>query len=226
MIYNYKNNMHKVQKKKGTIYALITVIIIIIGVQFIGIDSQNKTTSKSIQNNTPISTSNNLNNSDNTSSNISENNCNQITHIGSKCNVNISDQECPKDNTQYKNKLNINVSISQQILFICKNFHITYSSPIATGIPNGSDDTPTGVYLIKNKMRDTYLIGKDYKKFVHYWIPFIQNRIGFHDTPWNNTFGGDTYKKDGSHGCVHVMNTTAKYLYKNLKKGDYVIIKE
>lgn len=154
------------------------------------------------------------------------NNCNQLTNVGLQCNINIDDQECPRD-YKYKDNINIVVSIERQILFVCKKYHVLHVAPINSGIPNHPDknDTPEGIFRINNKVRNTYLIGKDYKKFVKYWIPFLENRIGFHDTPWKNEFGGDTYKTKGSFGCINVMNKTAKFLMDNVSIGNYVIIK-
>ena len=71
------------------------------------------------------------------------------------------------------------------------------------------------------KARNIYLVGDDYRNFVHYWMP-IYGDIGLHDAPWRSSFGRTIYKYNGSHGCINLQYKTAKYIYKNAPVGTKV----
>ena len=79
--------------------------------------------------------------------------------------------------------------------------------------------------LVRNKVRNTYLTGKDYKSFVKYWMAYSGNNYGIHDASWRNKFGGSIYKANGSHGCVNVPTDAAAKLYNMLDIGTPVYIK-
>ena len=72
-------------------------------------------------------------------------------------------------------------------------------------------DTSKGVFKIRGKSRNVYLIGPDYKSFVNYWMP-IYGDVGLHDASWRWSFGGDIYTYNGSHGCVNLPMKTAAYI--------------
>lgn len=69
------------------------------------------------------------------------------------------------------------------------------------------------------------LRGEDYETPVSYWMPFNGN-VGLHDASWRKQFGGDIYKKSGSHGCVNMPPEKAKELFSLIEKGDPVIVYE
>ena len=43
-------------------------------------------------------------------------------------------------------------------------------------------------------------------------MPFNMN-IGMHDATWRNSFGGNIYINNGSHGCINLPLETAKTIY-------------
>ena len=51
---------------------------------------------------------------------------------------------------------------------------------------------------------------------VTYWMAFEGNGIGFHDATWQDSFGGDTYLDNGSHGCVNLPLSFAEELYSSV----------
>lgn len=126
---------------------------------------------------------------------------------------------------KYVKKNYIVVSIKDQKLWYYKNGVLKLSSKVVTGHKN-KYDTPKGTYKILGKARSVYLIGRDYRTFVNYWMVISSKyQIGLHDATWRYSFGGSIYKYDGSHGCINLPYEKAKYLYYNAPKGTQVVVK-
>ncbi len=104
------------------------------------------------------------------------------------------------------------VSIQDQYMWIYKNGKVVLESPVITGNPNKGSDTPTGMYLIYQKKSPCELYGPGWSTEVKYWMAFNDD-IGFHDAKWQDSFGGDTYLYNGSHGCVNLPSYVAEELY-------------
>lgn len=112
------------------------------------------------------------------------------------------------------------VSIHQQHLWACDGNQLASSSPVTTGayaLPNVSEATPTGTWEIQGKTTDTNLTGCNadgcWDDAVHYWLPF-DGPFGFHDAPWQTMpFGSQNYGTGGSHGCVHLPEAEAAWVY-------------
>ncbi|CAI3601863.1 putative L,D-transpeptidase [Clostridium neonatale] len=76
----------------------------------------------------------------------------------------------------------VEVDITKQHIWYYKNGYLVTQGDIVTGNLSVSGcATPTGVYSLNFKQRDTKLIGQDYESPVSYWMPFIGNSIGLHD---------------------------------------------
>lgn len=117
-------------------------------------------------------------------------------------------------------KAYIKISISKQKLYFYKKGNVVHSTTIVTG-QRYEHDTPTGTFKIRGKARNIYLVGDDYKNFVHYWMPIYAD-IGLHDASWRSSFGRNIYKYNGSHGCINLPYKTAKYIYNNAAVGTTV----
>lgn len=159
--------------------------------------------------------------------------------IGSKVTI------LEKKNNWYKVKLSSNkkgyirsdllstsliiVDISDQKLYYSKNGSLLLDAPVVTG-NKGTNDTPVGSYVLKvyNKRTNINLIGINYNSHVNYWMPFIDNSIGFHDASWrtDNDYNNYTYTYNGSHGCINMQNNNAKILYENTIEDTAVIIRD
>lgn len=113
------------------------------------------------------------------------------------------------------------VSISQQTLYYYEYGELVLTSPVVTGINNG---TPTGTFKVLNKARNVTLKGADYSSFVNYWIAFKGSSYGLHDASWRSRFGGTIYKYNGSHGCVNMPYYKVQALYNMIEIGTPVYI--
>lgn len=113
--------------------------------------------------------------------------------------------------------------------------NLLWDAPIVSGKPNGEDDTPTGVYYLKNLQQNVSLRGPidpetnepEWDSPVDYWMPFVGNMVGLHDAPWqpSSVFGNaEAYKTYGSHGCVNLSSDSAASLFGIIQIGDAVIV--
>ena len=61
--------------------------------------------------------------------------------------------------------------------------------------------------------------GPGYASPVKYWMP-VKGGIGIHDASWRKEFGGEIYKKSGSHGCINTPTDVMSTLYDMVEGGD------
>ena len=122
----------------------------------------------------------------------------------------------------------IELDIARQHIWFYKNGELIVSTPCVTGNVRDGNDTPTGVFFLKNKNRDVYLEGFNndgtpYKSFVKYWMR-IYRGIGLHDASWRYKFGGDIYLTGGSHGCINMPESAAAKTFENIDNTIPVIV--
>lgn len=120
----------------------------------------------------------------------------------------------------------IEVDIENQHVWFHKDGAIVWETDCVTGDVSKHRDTPKGLYYILEKMDGKYLRGADYVTWVNKWMRVTWDGIGFHDATWRSSseFGGDTYLKDGSHGCINLPYDKASELYNLISVHDPVII--
>lgn len=118
------------------------------------------------------------------------------------------------------------VSLSQQSVWAYKGETQIVSSPVITGKPSANNATPRGLFYIQPyKQSPSVLIGEDYASPVSFWIPFVGNMVGLHDSPWQtHGYGGDIYLYYGSHGCVNTPYDAVRTLYYSYPVGTPVVV--
>lgn len=119
----------------------------------------------------------------------------------------------------------IEINITKQHLWFYKDGKLICEGDVVTGNPNRGYSTVLGAYMINYKIQDATLSGPGYSAKVKYWMPFFGN-IGLHDASWRYSFGGNIYKRRGSHGCVNAPPYLAKKVYENIEAGYPVICYE
>ena len=127
----------------------------------------------------------------------------------------------------------LEVDITAQHMWYIVNGQIALETDIITG-KKGKNDTPTGTYTILEKIKGKYLRGRlvngkpSYVTWVDYWMRVTWSGIGFHDAPWQGkteeSFGGERYVTNGSHGCINMPPAKAKELYGMLSVGCPIVI--
>ena len=115
----------------------------------------------------------------------------------------------------------IDISIDDQTLVYYVNGVPVIITPCVTGSPGRS--TPKGVFAINSCIPGKRLKGPTWNVWVDRWMRFCGN-VGIHDAKWRKSFGGEIYKKNGSHGCVNIPHDQAVQLYSMVGVGTTVIV--
>ncbi|MBQ0000313.1 MAG: L,D-transpeptidase family protein [Clostridiales bacterium] len=116
----------------------------------------------------------------------------------------------------------VEVDIGTQKVWLYQYGELLMESDCVTGT-YGHTDTVQGAYAIFFKQAPAVLKGADYVSNVDFWMPFY-NGYGIHNAGWRNTFGGEIYKTNGSHGCVNMPYDTAKQVYETVSVGYPVVV--
>lgn len=160
----------------------------------------------------------------------------KVTKIGKKNNwykVKLSNNKIGYIREDLVSNSMIIVDISDQKLYFSKDGKLILEANVVTG-QEGSHDTPIGNYVLRlyNKQINTTLRGYNdngtpYASYVNYWMPF-NGGIGFHDASWRtiSDYNTDTYKINGSHGCVNMMYEDVSILYNNIGSDTLVIVRK
>lgn len=119
----------------------------------------------------------------------------------------------------------VEVNITRQHLWFYKDGKLITQGDIVTGNPNRGCSTVVGTYMLNYKQNGATLSGPNYEAEVTYWMPFYGN-IGIHDASWRYSFGGDIYKRNGTHGCVNAPLYLAKAIFDNIEDGTPIICYE
>lgn len=117
----------------------------------------------------------------------------------------------------------VEIDLSKQHLWMYKDSQLIVSSDIVTGNVSKGHTTPPGIYGLTYKQKDAVLRGPGYASPVTYWMPF-NGGIGLHDATWRNSFGGNIYKSNGSHGCINMPKQNAKIIFENIEKDMPIIL--
>ncbi|KUO73081.1 MAG: hypothetical protein APF77_20650 [Clostridia bacterium BRH_c25] len=119
----------------------------------------------------------------------------------------------------------VEINITRQYLWYYKDGKLITRGAVVTGNPNKGYSTVLGTYMLNYKQKGATLVGPDYEAEVTFWMPFFGN-IGIHDASWRYSFGGDVYKRNGTHGCVNVPFNLAKKIFDNIEAGTPIICYE
>ena len=119
----------------------------------------------------------------------------------------------------------IEVNMSEQLLSYYVNGELNMQMPVVTGNINRGRGTPAGLFNVYNKRYHTYLRGTDYVSYVNYWLG-VNKGVGIHDATWRTQeeFGGDTFKRNGSHGCINCPLESVEQLWNVAEVGTPVIL--
>ena len=120
----------------------------------------------------------------------------------------------------------VEVSIDEQMLYLYKDGECILETPVVTGKSTPDRETIRGCYAIDAKKSPAVLGSLDvqgYESPVDYWCPFNGGQ-GLHDAPWRDSFGGDIYIYNGSHGCVNIPTSAMATIYNTVEIGTAVVV--
>lgn len=117
----------------------------------------------------------------------------------------------------------IEINMTKQKLWFYQAGNVEIETPIVTGNMMRRRATPEGVYYVYAKQKNRILRGPGYASHVNYWMP-VKGGVGIHDALWRDEFGGEIYKKEGSHGCINLPLEAAEELYGMIEVGVPVVM--
>ena len=120
----------------------------------------------------------------------------------------------------------IEISIKQQHMWFYRNGKLYCHTDVVTGNADGYHNTPKGAFTVIQRQSPAVLVGADYSCPVSYWLGFTYGGVGIHDSSWrsNSEYGGNTYKGNGSHGCVNTPYSAVKKIYQKAGYGTRVVV--
>lgn len=117
----------------------------------------------------------------------------------------------------------LEIDMTEQKLYYYVEHSLKLETDIVTGNLRRKMGTPSGIYYVYNKQTNRILRGPGYASPVDYWMP-VKGGIGIHDAGWRKEFGGEIYKKSGSHGCINLPSDVMPELYDMVEIGTPVIM--
>ncbi len=119
----------------------------------------------------------------------------------------------------------IEVDMGLQKLYYYEDGELRFETDVVTGNARRRMNTPEGVNFVYSKQKNRILRGEGYASPVKFWMP-VKGSIGIHDADWrdDDEFGGDTYKTNGSHGCINVQRDVMGELFDMVEIGTPVVM--
>lgn len=117
----------------------------------------------------------------------------------------------------------IEVDMTNQHMYYYVDGELALDTDVVTGNTGKHMGTPEGINYVYAKERNRVLRGDDYETPVKYWMP-VKGGVGIHDADWRRKFGGEIYKKNGSHGCINTPPDVMGRLYEMVEVGTPVIM--
>lgn len=119
----------------------------------------------------------------------------------------------------------IEVDMGIQKLYYYEQGVLRLETGVVTGNARRRMNTPEGVNFVYSKQKNRILRGEGYASPVKFWMP-VKGSIGIHDANWrkDSEFGGDTYKTNGSHGCINVQKDVMQELFNMVEIGTPVVM--
>lgn len=144
-------------------------------------------------------------------------------------NSKIDPEYLTKANDKDYNKIEntyLEISIENQHIWFYKDSQLLWDSACVTGNVSKQQDTPTGIFQVKNKEEGFYLKETNYSTplWVNKAIYFHWNDIKIRDDNRFDNFGGTIYKKDGAKHDIIIPKEKINELYDLLELNDIIII--
>lgn len=117
----------------------------------------------------------------------------------------------------------IEVDMKNQHMYYYVEGEIVLDTDVVTGNTGRKMGTPEGINYVHNKQKNRVLRGPGYATPVKYWMP-VKGGVGIHDAGWRDEFGGEIYKKNGSHGCINAPPDVMAELYDMVEIGTPVVM--
>ena len=106
------------------------------------------------------------------------------------------------------------VSVRHQYVRYYQNGRTIGEGKCVTGCVRNGTETPSGLYTITSR-NDHFCMNGKKENYVNYAM-YFNGGIALHDADhWRSSYGGSTYIKHGSHGCVNLPLALAELIWNN-----------
>ncbi len=128
-------------------------------------------------------------------------------------------EAAPYDDNYGFGKNYIEISIAKQHMWIYKDGKVALETDVVTGKNDGKHETSKGAFYAFDKRTNKKLTGEikngrpEYIVWVKNWIRVTNYGIGIHETSYRNRFGGNIWRRNGSHGCINCPAKTMPKIY-------------
>lgn len=127
-------------------------------------------------------------------------------------------------------KIWIDVSIDQQLVYLFHGSTLLYTMPTSSGMEYvPTDGSPLGIYHIQAQ-RGTWFYVPRYKEGAKYWVSWLGHGIYlFHSVPMNRQKKvipaiAARLLHEASHGCFHLTVPDARWFFENVPYGTTVVV--
>ncbi len=126
----------------------------------------------------------------------------------------------------------VEISIQDQMLWCYENGVMKVETPIVSGnlSVEGRATPSNGIWTVQKKCRNYHMLGplledgtRQYECDVNFWLPF-NGDIGIHDLSNRESYGGDIYLRNGSHGCINTPLEAMEQVFYLVSIGTKVIV--
>ncbi|NNM54802.1 MAG: L,D-transpeptidase [Spirochaetales bacterium] len=129
-------------------------------------------------------------------------------------------------------KLWVDVSISQQLVYILNGSRVIYIMATSSGMESiPGDESPLGVYHIQHK-RGTWFYAPQYKEGAAYWVSWLGNGVYlFHSVPMDEHHHvlpevSASLLHEASHGCFHLTVPDARWFYEHVPYKATLVVEQ
>ncbi len=123
----------------------------------------------------------------------------------------------------------VEICTETQEMYMYVNNKLYCHTDVVTG-NYGSHDTTHGYHKVISRSSPARLRGSSggssWDVMVKYWLGFTYDGMGIHDSTWrpSSDYGKQTYKGNGSHGCVNTPYSAVSKMYSKAYIGMPVIV--
>lgn len=136
----------------------------------------------------------------------------------------------PDDNNGFGSTY-VEINLGAQHLWVYQNGKNVFETDLVSGKDDGKHRTPAGSFTAMDRKMNKMMRGDrlpngkyEYETLAKYWIRLTNTGVGLHDAPWRGAFGGNIWRRGGSHGCINLPASAAQTIYGLVQNGTPVAV--
>lgn len=136
----------------------------------------------------------------------------------------------PDDNNGFGDTY-VEINLGAQHLWVYQKGKIVFETDVVSGKDDAKHRTPAGSFTAMDRRMNKMMRGDrkpngeyEYETLAKYWIRLTNSGVGLHDAPWRGAFGGNIWRRGGSHGCINLPASAAQTIYGLVFNGTPVAV--